>query len=257
MCIRDRQYAVFLAALPLVLSLLARLVPGSSGLSVREAVAAQEYQPSQLLLVLILGGALMGIAASIRELVKERPVYRRERAIGLSLGAYLASKLLVLGVIAAAQGAVFTLLALLGRNDPDGAVLLGSPLLEVLVAVVAVTVVTMIVGLLISAAIDNADRGMPLLVLVLMLELVVSGGLFPVHGRPVLEQLAWLVPSRWAFGMGASTIDLNVTARGGPDPLWDHTAGDWLLSVGALLTITLVLMAATAWFLRRLDPARR
>jgi ABC transport system ATP-binding/permease protein len=253
----DKQYAVFLAALPLVLSLLARLVPGSSGLSVREAVAAQEYQPSQLLLVLILGGALMGIAASIRELVKERPVYRRERAIGLSLGAYLASKLLVLGVIAAAQGAVFTLLALLGRNDPDSAVLLGSPLLEVLVAVVAVTVVTMIVGLLISAAIDNADRGMPLLVLVLMLELVVSGGLFPVHGRPVLEQLAWLVPSRWAFGMGAVTIDLNVTGRGAPDPLWEHTVGRWLMAAGALVAITLVLVGATAWFLRRLDPARR
>jgi ABC transport system ATP-binding/permease protein len=253
----DRQYAVFLAALPLVLSLLARLVPGSSGLSVREAVIAKEYQPSQLLLVLILGGALMGIAASIRELVKERPVYRRERAIGLSLGAYLASKLLVLGVIAAAQGAVFTLLALVGRNGPDGAVLLGSPLLEVLLAVVAVTVATMVIGLLISAAIDNADRGMPLLVLVLMLELVVSGGLFPVHGRPVLEQLAWLVPSRWAFGMGASTIDLNAVGRSGPDPLWEHTAGDWLLAAGALTTITLVLVGATAWFVRRLDPARR
>ncbi|WP_219419295.1 FHA domain-containing protein [Pseudonocardia nigra] len=84
----DRQYAVFLAVLPLVLSLLARLVPGDAGLSVSAAVAAGSGQPNQLLLVLVLGGALMGIAASIRELVKERPVYRRERAIGLSLGAY-------------------------------------------------------------------------------------------------------------------------------------------------------------------------
>jgi ABC transport system ATP-binding/permease protein len=253
----DRQYALFLAALPLVLSLLARLVPGSSGLSVHAALAAGEFQPSQLLLVLVLGGALMGIAASIRELVKERPVYRRERAIGLSLGAYLASKLLVLGVIAAAQAAVFTVLALLGRTWPDGAVLLGSGFAEVLVAVVAVTVVTMVVGLLISAFIDNADRGMPLLVLVLMLELVVSGGLFPVHGRPVLEQLAWLVPSRWAYAMGASTVDLNGMGRGGPDPLWEHTASAWLLAAGALALLTLVLVGVTAWLLRRLDPGRR
>lgn len=40
----------------------------------------------QLLLVLINGGALMGAAASVRELVKERAIYRRERAIGLRDG---------------------------------------------------------------------------------------------------------------------------------------------------------------------------
>ncbi len=253
----DRQYAVFLAALPLVLSLLARLVPGSSGLSVQAAVAAREFQPSQLLLVLILGGALMGIAASIRELVKERPVYRRERAIGLSLGAYLTSKLLVLGVIAAAQAAVFTVLSMLGRDDPDGAVLVGSGLLEVLLAVVAVTVVTMAVGLMISAFIDNADRGMPLLVMVLMLELVVCGGFFPVNGRPVLEQVAWAVPSRWAFSMGAVTADLNALGRGAPDPAWDHTAARWLQSLAALAVLAVIPTAVTAWLLRRLDPARR
>ncbi|MCW0213988.1 MAG: FHA domain-containing protein [Pseudonocardia sp.] len=252
----DKQYAIFLAALPLVLSALARLVPGQSGLSVSEAVRLQEFQPSQLMLVLILGGALVGIAASVRELVKERPVYVRERAIGLSLPAYLISKLLVLGMITGVQAAAFTLLALVGRRGPDSAVLLGSGLLEVLLAVVAVTVVTMILGLVISAAIGNADRGMPLLVLVLMLELVVSGGLFPVFGRAVLEQLAWLVPSRWAFAMGASTADLNVTSRNGADGLWTHEAGTWLLSVGVLAAMAVALVVITGFVLRRLDPVR-
>jgi ABC transport system ATP-binding/permease protein len=253
----DRQYAAFVALLPLVLAGLARLVPGTSGLSVSAAVAAKEFQPSQLMLVLILGGALMGIAASIRELVKERPVYQRERAIGLSLGAYLTSKLLVLGIVTALQATVFTLLALVGRTPPDSAVLLGSPLVEVLVAVAAVTVATMAIGLTISAFIDNADRGMPLLVLVLMLELVVSGGLFPVNGRAVLEQLAWLVPSRWAYAMGAATADLNVTSRAGADPLWEHSAGRWLLALGVLAGLVVVLVGVTAVLLRRLDPARR
>jgi ABC transport system ATP-binding/permease protein len=253
----DRQYAAFVALLPLVLAGLARLVPGTSGLSVSAAVAAKEFQPSQLMLVLILGGALMGIAASIRELVKERPVYQRERAIGLSLGAYLTSKLLVLGIVTALQATVFTLLALVGRTPADSAVLLGSPLLEVLVAVAAVTVATMAIGLTISAFIDNADRGMPLLVLVLMLELVVSGGLFPVNGRAVLEQLAWLVPSRWAYAMGAVTADLNVTSRAGADPLWEHSAGRWLLALGVLAGLVAVLVGLTALLLRRLDPARR
>jgi hypothetical protein len=43
-------------------------------------------------------------------------------AIGLSLGAYLTSKLLVLGMITAVQAAGFTVLALLGHRPPDGPV---------------------------------------------------------------------------------------------------------------------------------------
>jgi len=253
----DRQYAVFLLALPLVLAALARLVPGGSGLSTSEALLLREFQPSQLMLVLILGGALMGIAASIRELVKERPVYARERAIGLSLPAYLVSKLLVLGAVTGLQAVVFTLLALVGRRMPDSAVLLGSGLWEVLLAVAGVTVVTMLLGLLVSAGIGNADRAMPLLVAVLMIELVVSGGLFPVFDRPVLEQLAWLVPSRWAFAMGAVTADLNLTARDGPDPLWTHDAAHYLLGAGVLAGMGLLLVIVTGVVLRRLDPVRR
>ncbi|MCX6463407.1 MAG: ATP-binding cassette domain-containing protein [Pseudonocardiales bacterium] len=251
----DKQYAVFLAALPLLLSVLARLVPGDSGLSVSGALSAQDVQPLQLMLVLIVGGSLVGLAAAIRELVKERAVYVRERAIGLSSSAYLLSKLLVLGVLCGIQAVVFTLVSLLGRDAPDEALLLPSPMAEVVLAVVAVTLASMVVGLLISALVDNADRAMPLLVLVLMVQLVVSGGIFPVHDRVVLEQLAWLVPSRWAFAMGASTVDMNAL-RGEADPLWEHSAGIWVLDASVLVVITAVLVVGTSVLLRRLDPIR-
>jgi hypothetical protein len=95
----DRPYLISLIVLPVVPSLLARAVPGSDGLS----TAAGGKQPAQLLLVLIMGGALMGSAAAVRELVKERAIYRRERASGLSLGAYLSSKVAVLGVLTGIQ----------------------------------------------------------------------------------------------------------------------------------------------------------
>lgn len=100
----DRQYAIFLAVLPLVLSLLARAEPGSAGLSVAAATAGGDPQPAQLLLVLVIGAALMGAAASVRELVKERSIYCRERAVGLSAWAYLSSKIVVLGGVAALGG---------------------------------------------------------------------------------------------------------------------------------------------------------
>ena len=137
--------------------------------------------------------------------MKERAIYRRERAFGLSRGAYLGSKLVVLGAIAALQGLVLGLLGTMAKPGPDDPVLLGSGRAEVVVALVAVTVAMMALGLLVSAVIGNADRGMPLLVVALMLQLVLCGGLFPMHDRQLLAELSWLVPARWAFAMGAAT----------------------------------------------------
>ena len=253
----DRPYAIFLIVLPLVLSLLARAVPGSAGLSVSVAATTDDPQPQQLLLVLIIGACLMGSAAAVRELVKERAIYRRERAIGLTIGAYVASKVVVLTVITGLQAVLFTVLGLLGRNPPDDPVIMTSGVMEILLAVLCVTVTSMLVGLVISASIDNADRGMPLLVLVIMIQLIFCGGLFAVYDRPVLEQLSWFVPARWGFSMTAATTDLSAITRGVPDPSWAHTATTWLVNAGLLLVIAAVLIALLMHLLRRLDPRRR
>ena len=45
--------------------------------------------------LLALGATWLGTSNAIREIVKELPVYERERAIGLSASAYVASKALV------------------------------------------------------------------------------------------------------------------------------------------------------------------
>ena len=209
-----------------------------------------------MVLVLVMGAALMGAAASIREIVKERPVYLRERAIGLSVGAYVASKVLVLGVVAGLQAVVFTVVALLGRRGPDDPILLPDGRVEVLVTVVAVTVASMLTGLLISAAIDNADRGMPLLVLLIMVQLILSGGLFTVSGQAVLDQLAWLVPARWGFAMAAGTAELSVLVRGPGDPRWGYTAGDWWTNLAFLAATAAVPLVLIVVALRRLDPKR-
>ena len=126
----------------------------------------------------------------------------------------------------------------------------------------------MIIGLVISAMISNADRGMPLLVLVVMAELVLSGGMFGVKGQAPLEQLAWLSPSRWAFAMGASTVALNDLRRprvGTRIRCGRPTSGEagldrtvtWLIGAGALRCESLVLVILLALALRRMDPHQR
>lgn len=256
----DRQYAVTLLVLPLLLSLFAHAVPGEAGLSLTKAIETKSTQPSQLLVLLIIGGALMGCAASIREIVKERAIYQREHGIGLSRVAYLASKVVVLTALTTLQGLILGFLGVLGLPPPDQSVVLPWPRVEVALAVVAVTVVSMLIGLLISAMIGNADRGMPLLVLVVMAELVLCGGMFGVKGRIPLEQLAWLSPSRWAYAMAASTIDLDDlrrTAGGDEDPLWEYDTGNWWMAVAACAIQAIVLIVLSALRLRQLDPQRK
>jgi ABC transport system ATP-binding/permease protein len=257
----DRQYSLTLLLLPLLLSLFAHAVPGKAGLSISKAIELRITQPSQLLVLLIIGGALMGCASSIRELVKERAIYQREHAIGLSRMAYLFSKLLVLTVITSLQGLILGLLGGVLWPPPDQSLVIPWPRGEVAVAVVAVTVVSMMIGLLISATIGNTDRGMPLLVLVVMAELVLCGGMFAVKDRVVLEQLAWLSPSRWAYAMGASTVDLNDLRRtfpgGAMDPMWDYQVSNWVIAAGACAVQALVLFILLVIQLKRLDPQRK
>ncbi len=93
-----------------------------------------------------------------------------------------------------------------------------------------------------------------------MAELVLCGVMLGVKGRPPLEQLAWLSPSRWAYAMAASTVDLNDlrrTAAGDQDPLWDYTISSWLIAAGACAAQAVVLVILLAIALRRLDPQRK
>ena len=59
-----------------------------------------------LLIMVIVGVCLSSTVGSIRELVKERNIYIRERAAGLSSAAYLGSKLIVLGLVSVVQAAI-------------------------------------------------------------------------------------------------------------------------------------------------------
>jgi len=255
----DRSYIRLLIAFPLLLGLIPRVVPAKNGLH------PLPDQPNQdaptVLMVLILCACFMGMASSVREIVKERSIYRRERSIGLSLTAYLGSKIVVLTLIVSLQALVFTLIGVLGRTPSEG-VLLGSSLVEVVIAVIVTTVASVMLGLVVSTLVDSADKTMPLLVLITMAQLVLSGGLVVLVGKPGLQQISWLAPARWGYAAVGSSIDLNrVLMAGNPnvksqpkDPLWNHTAATYLFDLGCCLLIGVGCVALCAILLRRRDP---
>src|SRR6202042_2791376 len=117
-----------------ILGALIRLIPTSpDGLA---GPPGENNQISTLLLILPICACLSGTASSVRELVKERAIYVRERAAGLSSGAYLFSKLIVLGVISIVQSAILVLIGLAGQKMPPKGALGGvPPLLEILIGI--------------------------------------------------------------------------------------------------------------------------
>ncbi|MCU1617292.1 MAG: transporter ATP-binding/permease protein [Frankiales bacterium] len=251
----DRGYLIFLGLLPLVLGLLLRFVPAKEGLA---GAPGTNLTAPELLQILVTCACLAGTATSVRELVKERPIYRRERAAGLSSTAYLLSKVVVLGAITVVQSVVIVLLGVAGRTMPaHGAWLAGQPLLELLIAITALSLASVCLGLLVSAFVGTSERAMPILVMLIMGQIILSGGVLPLAGLLGLSQLSWIAASRWGFSAVASTVDLNVVTPGSGDPLWRHGAESWLRDVGLMTTLAAAYLLAGWVRLRRLGQARR
>ncbi|WP_418063887.1 FHA domain-containing protein [Pimelobacter simplex] len=219
----DKLLLGMLVLLPLILGGLSRLVGGGGGLSLDEAFANGDgiKEAQQRLTVLIVAACLMGTALAIRELVGERPIFKREYAVGLSPGVYFTSKVLVLGTAAFVQGLVVTFIATVGLPGADGT--LGT--FRVGLAIAGLSFTMAVIGLALSAVVTSTEQTMPALVGMVMLQLVLSGALLEVAGRPILEQIAWLSPSRWGYAASASAMDLLRNSAGTDDEDWIALGG--------------------------------
>ena len=248
----DPSYLAFMLALPIIMGLLTKVISGNDGFAkpehvVLDAVQAQQEGPSPavtLLVILITGAAFSGMSVTIRELVGERDVFLREKAVGLRAGAYLVAKVIVLALIVTVQTALMMGIALALNKHPSGAVLLGSPGLELAVCCWAVAFASGLLGLAVSAFVSSSEQVMPVLVVSIMGQLVLAGGVVPITGRAVFEQLSWLMPARWGYAMASSTIAMNEIIPYRADDLWEHTKRQWLTDYGYLSLIGLVCMIA-------------
>jgi hypothetical protein len=210
-----------------------------------------------LLVILVIGAAFMGMASTVRELVAERPIYHREWAVGLRPGTYLGAKLTVSALVCVVQAVLLASLGLIGRRMPEYGLLLSSPLVE-LIAVLALTAfAASAAGLFASALVARTEHTMPILVVAVMAQLVLSGGLFSIADRIGLQVVAVLIPTRWGYAAAASSVDLRGFQPGAPaDALWRHETGTWLLDMTMLgvLTATFAALALVALRAREQRP---
>ncbi|MFJ3600564.1 FHA domain-containing protein [Streptomyces sp. NPDC090126] len=256
----DKAFLGLMVALPAVIGVLAAVIPADFGLAAPTPPTRFNGKAGMILLILAVGICLAGSASSVRELIKERVIYERERATGLSRSAYLTSKVIVLGVITAFQSVILCGICFAVRDLPEEGLLM-PPAVEICLSIVALGFTSMMFGLMISALVKTSEMTMPLLVMFAIVQLVFTGVLFQVYGTPGLEQLTWLMPSRWGVAAAGTTLDLaNLMPPWDPknptdlDPLWEATATQWGINLFVLLAIGALCAVAVARLLRRHEP---
>ncbi len=243
----DTGYLAFLVAMPVVLGLLTAVIPGSTGFGVNHS-RDTAGEAVQVLIILVVGATFMGAALTVRDLVAERDIFERERAVGLHPGAYLGAKVVVYFAAATTQTAVMIAITFGGKGIPGRGVFGVAPF-ELFCAVATLACVSTLVGLAISAWVRSNEQTMPLLVIVVISQLVFCGGLFRLTA-PVLAQLSWLFPSYWGYAAAGAAVDINAVAPLAPQTtdavVWEPVVGNVTLSYSALLLIATLLVAVTA-----------
>lgn len=244
---------VLLAIMPLV-ALLVLLVAGNTWLvgdtpaEIERQLAAEfatgatsatysvVADSQRLLFIMAFASVLLGLFASGYEVVKEWSVYRRERMVTLRIVPYLLSKVIVVGMFAMVQCLLLLVVIGLKVEYPAEGVLLPVPV-EMYITLFLGTIAAVMLGLLISSIVPNANTVTYLVFVVLMGQIIFSGVLFKLSG--ISEQASALSFTRWsmeALGSSADVESLNrlTITRFQPEPVTEvvsleveKPADDW------------------------------
>jgi ABC transport system ATP-binding/permease protein len=140
------------------------------------SIPAERVQRTvNLQLLLAVSCFWLGCNAAAKELVKERIIFRRERDFNLRVGAYFASKLLVLAATGILQVALLWGIVQAWCRPP------GSPGLQWLV-LSALAVAGTAIGLLISAIARSEEMATALVPIVVIPQIILAGVIAPLNG---------------------------------------------------------------------------
>ncbi len=164
-----------------------------------------------ILFIMGFAAVLFGCINGAREIVKELPIYRRERMVNLGIAPYLFSKVAVLGALCLLQS--FILVFLVNLKAPLQRGLLFPPFIEIYITMALASLAGLMLGLTISAIAPNADRAMSFVPLVLLPQVIFSGILFKLD-TPFLKSLGAIFAMRWAMAGMGSTVGLHADKLG-------------------------------------------
>lgn len=247
-----RSYFAFLVILPFALAGLTLLIPGDAGLTRPAPGSANGHEAIEILAALNVGAVLLGTALTIRALVAEHRIFRREQQVGLSAPAYLAAKLTVYCLAAALWTAVMFAIVVAVKGAPaSGAVLLHNATIELYVTVAATAIVSAVIGLTLSALGKALREVLPLLLPVILASVLFNGSLVRLVSQWGLQQISWFVPAQWGFAASASTVNLRrIDPLAASTETWTHYSGWWVFDMVMLGLFGAVAAGFTLYRLR-------
>ncbi len=248
--VNDRQRLLLLLVQAPILALLISLVA--------DGKQFEQYEMTKsLLFALSCSGFWVGMLNAIQEVCKERNILKREYMTGLSLNAYILSKVLVLSVMCLIQS-VLIVAVFWGTVGlpPEG--LLTEPFAELLCTTFLTAVASTAMGLFVSSLFTNADKAMTVAPILLMPQILFSGLIFKLDGAT--EAISWFAVCRWSMEGYGTTADLNslelrlqqegVMIPHEAEDFFEHTTGhlehSWLiliLFVAAFLVLARIVLS--------------
>jgi ABC-type multidrug transport system ATPase subunit len=248
----DRFYLAFLAILPFVLAGLALLIPGESGLTRPDPGSTNAHEAIEILAALNVAAVIIGTALTIRALVCEHRIFRREQEVGLSAPAYLIAKITVYGLAAAVWTAVVVAIVIAVKGGPGrSAVLLHNATVELYVSVAVTAIVSALVGLALSSLGKSLREVLPLVVPVILASALFNGSLVQLVSMWGLQQISWFIPAQWGFAAAASTANLRrVDSLAANAVTWTHYSGWWVFDMGMLVLFGVIAAGFTLYRLR-------
>jgi ABC transport system ATP-binding/permease protein len=214
--VRDRRNATILAAQVVILGLGAALLFHSDVFAYTEFGEAEHAaQSAQLIFLMVTVALWFGAISSVRQVVAERSVLRRELATGVRTEAYLLSKAIVLGAVTALQTVLFVWIVFalrpLGQPPPNAE-------LHVIQICVLVGWVGMGFGLTLSAFARSENQATSFLPLILLPQLLFAGAIVTTKdlGQPI-QWLSHLIAAQWGFAGVGNAIGMNARIAADPD----------------------------------------
>src|SRR5579883_3118762 len=208
------------------------------------------------LFIIAFAAVMFGCINGAREIVKESPIYRRERTVNLGIAPYMFSKIAVLGVLCLIQSAVLVLM--INAKAPFQTSIFLPPIVEIYITAALTSLAGLMIGLTVSAIAPNNDRAMSFVPIILIPQVIFAGVVFSLNNAG-LQFLGSFFAVRWSMAALGSTIGLNdqniLTGDKllGDNAVYHNSAGYLFLVWFALIVMVVALGFAIAYFLRKKD----
>jgi ABC transport system ATP-binding/permease protein len=211
---QDRVSFFFLLAVAPILGLLDFVLWRRNMFDVTDGEPSQTFT---LMFISILIAVIVGSLTTMREVVKEAEIYRRERMIGLKILPYVFSKVWLSAVLAIYQSAIFLVTKAIAVDLPGGWQVGVAMYFTLFLA----TLGGMVMGLLVSALSSSQNVAPLLTILFLVPQITFAGSFLPLSTiGPVGQTISQMTITRWTY---EAMVTLSGLGRDiANDPCWQQ-----------------------------------